>query len=313
MKTDLAGAPLPQSNGSMLISAMLFLATLASTLYVGANMRLGHSVSSAMELASGWTFAVPLLSILLAHELGHYVVGRRHGVDISLPYFIPAPIFLLGTMGAVIRVRSPFPNRNALCDVGAAGPLAGLIVALPVLAFGIATSEVGPRPLPGSGALFEGHSLLYQGLLFVLKGPIGHDQDILLNETAFAGWAGLLVTMMNLVPVGQLDGGHVASALLGDRFVRISRLLPVVLVAFGLAVSALHVAIAVRSPRGPAEPDFLAGVHWVVWGTILFVLRKQIGQPTTPDETLSPGRRILAVGTLLLFVLLFMPSWLRID
>src|SRR5688572_30026696 len=185
------------------------------------------------HLLDGWTFAVPLMSILLAHEFGHFIAGRIHGVDVSPPFFIPMPIPPLGTMGAVIRMRRPIRTRNALLDVGAAGPLAGMVVAVPVLIWGLLLSDV--RPLPETGYLMEGRSLLYLGLLHAVHGSIPAGHDVFLSPTAFAGWAGLLVTMINLLPVGQLDGGHVAYALLGpkqdDWSLRIRRALPVLAAA----------------------------------------------------------------------------------
>ncbi|MCA9543650.1 MAG: site-2 protease family protein, partial [Myxococcales bacterium] len=203
----------PETLRRWLLPLGLILLTFLSTLYVGAGMQ-GVEVNSVGALLSGWTFSVPLMAILLAHEFGHYIAGRIHGVSISPPYFIPMPLVLLGTFGAVIRMRGRIRSRHALLDVGASGPLAGLAVALPVLAYGMWTSNI--EPLPESGSfIIEGRSILYLGFLYALKGPIPEGHDIMLSPTAFAGWAGLLVTMINLIPVGQLDGGHVAYALFG--------------------------------------------------------------------------------------------------
>ena len=161
-------------------------------------MVLRHPPTSLTELQTGWVFSVPLMAILLAHEFGHFFAGRYHRVDVSPPYFIPIPFFLLGTLGAVIQIRERIRSRNALLDIGAAGPLAGLAVALPVIIYGIATSPV--EPLPEGPYMLEGRSLLYLGLLSWLKGPIPEGYDIMLTPTALAGWAGLLVTMINLLP-----------------------------------------------------------------------------------------------------------------
>lgn len=326
--------------------------TFLSTFYTGSTMELGRTPGSLLELGAGWVFAVPLMAILLAHELGHYVVGRRHGIDISPPYFIPLPVTLLGTLGAVISIRERIRSRNALLDVGAAGPIAGLVVALPILVYGLATSEVGPLPeATGEGSLImEGHSILYELLLLGLHGPIPEGHDIMLSSTALAGWAGLLVTMINLVPFGQLDGGHVAYALLGRRQHRVSRALLVILpllavvssVAFGLVASARGETLAASPPlfgqgwlRIPW--GWMAGMHWLIWAGLLGVMtrvgRKRLRElaaehpaveeelgpvdeaalhPPVDDDRLSGGRRAIGVLCAVLFVLLFMPSWLRI-
>src|SRR5262249_19738430 len=157
----------------------------------------------------GPVYAATLLGILLTHEMGHYVVARRHGIDVSLPYFIPVP-FALGTMGAVIRMRSPIPTRDALIDVGAAGPLAGLAVAVPLLLWGLAESPV--TPIPPGGAI-EGNSLGYLVCKLLVKGRVlpGDGLDVQLSPMAMAAWVGLLVTFINLIPLAQLDGGHIAA------------------------------------------------------------------------------------------------------
>ncbi len=296
---------------------LLMVATFFSTLHVGAQMVLGANDYSLSDIWSGWVFAVPLMAILMAHEFGHYIAGRIHRVDISPPFFIPMPYFLLGTMGAVIRMRGAIRSRNALLDVGAAGPLAGLVVAIPVLAYGIATSPVEPLPEAGTTHyLMEGRSLLYWSLLVALKGQIPSGSDIMLNPTAFAGWAGLLITMINLLPFGQLDGGHVGYALLGVRQDRVSRgvlrALPVL--AFGVG---LYYGIPSYLRGADVETmvsDFSAGVQWLVWGGVLFVMALFSGwkHPPTSPQQLSERRRAVAILTLACFALLFMPSWLRL-
>lgn len=301
---------------------LLFLATLVTTSFVGAEMHgldpiaaFDRGAGPALEaLLAGWDFAVPLMSILLAHELGHYVAGRIHRVDISPPYFIPMPLSLLGTMGAVIRMSGRIARRDALLDVGASGPLAGLAVTIPVLVYGIATSPIEPLPQSGS-FIIEGRSVLYLGLLYALKGPIPEGHDIMLSATAFAGWAGLLVTMINLVPVGQLDGGHIAYALVGkdqDRYGRLVRFaLPVIALATGASLG-IPALLAAR-PVGEVVTEWLSGLHWIVWFVVLTVLARLTGHahPPTDDDTLSPGRRVIAIATLVTFVLLFMPWWVR--
>lgn len=295
--------------------------TFASTFFVGARMVHGGmpvaDLLAPARFVDGWVFALPLMAILLAHEFGHFVAGQRHGVDISPPYFIPMPVVLFGTFGAIIRMRGIIRTRNALLDVGAAGPLAGMVVAIPVLVYGIATSPIEPIP-EGQVLLIEGRSLLYLGLLYALKGPIPAGQDIMLTPTALAGWAGLLVTMINLIPIGQLDGGHVAYALLGPRQNRVSEALRRSLVPLGVGVGCVYAAIGywVEGHRGEQlENDLFAGAPWLVWALVLWLMTRAAGtdHPPTGSEPLSPRRRLVAIGTLALFVLLFMPAWLRVH
>lgn len=312
----------PTGSGTRWTLPLVLIAlTFLSTFYVGAFMVPGMGqvevpyvgIPLPSDFLAGWAFSLPLMAILLAHEFGHFIAGKIHGVDISPPYFIPMPIFLLGTMGAVIRMRGRIRTRNALLDVGAAGPLAGLAVCLPILVWGLVTSPV--EPLLESNYIIEGRSVLYLGLLWLTKGPIPEGYDIMLNPTAFAGWAGLLVTMINLLPVGQLDGGHVAFALLGQRqnafSERLRRSLPVLAVVVGLAY-AIPSWLAHESWE-IVGLDAAAGLSWLVWAGVLWLMVRMAGRehPPTGPEPLSPRRRTVAIGTLLLFVLLFMPSWAR--
>ena len=294
---------------------LLIALTFASTFYVGAGMVLGQPPSSWTELGTGWVFSLPLMAILLAHEFGHFFAGRYHRVDVSPPYFIPVPFFLLGTLGAVIQIRERIRSRNALLDIGAAGPLAGMAVAVPVIIYGIATSPV--EALPEAPYMLEGRSLLYLALLNWLKGPIPQGYDIMLSPTALAGWAGLLVTMINLLPFGQLDGGHVAYALLGRRQDQLSRQFLRLLPLLAIAVSAAYgVPTYMEGIRGDKLIyDASAGMHWLVWAFVLWLLTRATGSshPPTEDSQVSPRRRLVGWLTLSLFVLLFMPSWIRIQ
>jgi membrane-associated protease RseP (regulator of RpoE activity) len=156
--------------------------------------------------------------ILTVHEFGHYLMARRHGMEASLPYFIPVPPFLglnIGTFGAFISMREPMPNRKALFDVGAAGPIAGFLVAVPVILVGFFLMAASPvhAPADDPGMLSIGTPLLYDALAW----PFGLGDDVVVHPTTFAGWVGLFVTAINLLPAGQLDGGHIASAMFGDN------------------------------------------------------------------------------------------------
>jgi membrane-associated protease RseP (regulator of RpoE activity) len=293
----------------------LFALTLLSMFWVGAQWAGVDVMSEGLRaLWSGYPFALPLMAILLAHELGHYFAARIHRVDASPPYFIPMPFTLIGTFGAVIRMRESIGRRDALFDIGAAGPLSGLVIAIPVLIYGIAQSPI-ERLDPTASYLVEGRSLLYVALLAWLKGPIAEGYDVMLTPTALAGWAGLLVTMMNLVPVGQLDGGHVAYALFGWKQNVYSRRIRAALLAVAIAVGLIS---AVRTQLQGAPLDevaaaLVAGSHWFVWWIVLTLMARMSKGEHPPVEAgeLSPTRRKLAWFTLLMFVLLFMPTWME--
>lgn len=292
---------------------LLLALTFASMLWAGATQVHLRAPGSLRELVDGWVFAVPFLAIMLSHELGHYVAAKRHAVDASPPYFIPMPVFL-GTMGAVISMKGRIRSRDALLDIGAAGPLAGLFVALPVLAYGLATSPVEPLPA-GQPLLVEGRSLLYLAFLHAAHGDIPAGHDVMLTPTALAGWAGLLVTMINLLPVGQLDGGHIAYALFGERQNRFSNRVHAALPLVALVVGVAHAApaAAAGAPLADVAGHLAAGVHWLMWAGVLWILRRVGGvvHPPTDPGPLSTRRRGVALFSLALFVLLFMPSWIH--
>lgn len=264
-------------------------------------------------VVAGIELTVALLGILLAHEFGHFTLARIHRVNASLPMFIPLPILSpFGTMGAVIVMKDRIKSRNALLDIGASGPIAGMVVAIPVLVYGLLHSPV--RPILDSGVQ-EGQSLLYWLVKRLVLGPIPPGHDVFLSPIAFAGWIGLFVTMLNLFPVGQLDGGHVAYALLGPRQNRLARM-----VRYGvLALLPLNVAIFAipglsdGSFRERALTGLQGGSPWVFFFLMLTLMSRFGGfdHPPTNDSHLSPGRKAIAVATLFLFLLLFMPTpWL---
>ncbi len=294
---------------------VLFVLTVLSVFVTGAMYATPHldpfgdPRGLLRALPSGWTFAVPLMSILLCHELGHYFAARYHRVPASLPFFIPVPLISpFGTMGAVIGMRGRIRSRDALLDIGASGPLAGLVVALPVLIYGLATSKI---EAPSEHAVQEGQSLLYLLLKRVVLGPIPVDHDVMLNPMAFAGWSGLFVTALNLLPVGQLDGGHVAYALLGPRQNRVARAIHWSLLAV-FAYNLVHfMAPVVRTRRWAEAGQAVSNsVFWLMWFGLLHLLGRASGRnhPPTDAGELSPGRKAIAVVTLVLFVLLFMPT-----
>lgn len=272
------------------INILLYLATILSTLFVGAFYETGSLEIAINHLWLGWPFSFGVMLILTAHELGHYFAARHHGVPVTLPYFIPMPISLFGTFGAFIRLQGPMNNRRALFDIGAAGPLAGLVFALPVLFYGLATSNLGPIP-PNAG--FEGNSLLYLLAKFAVFGRVlpGDGMDVFLNQAAMAGWVGLFVTGLNLLPVGQLDGGHVAYSLFGKGAQAFYW--PTLI---GLGIITLYSYV-----QGIFVPT------WLLWMALLFFLGRVHARPLEDMTELDPVRRVLAVFTLALFFLVFVP------
>ena len=257
-------------------------------------------------------FAATLMGILLCHELGHYVIGRRRGVDVSLPYFIPVPPqFTLGTLGAVIRMRKPISDRNALFDVGAAGPVAGLVIAIPLLVIGLSLSSIGPTK---PDDMIEGNSILYALLKYAVFGRWlpSDGVDVQLHPMAFAGWVGLLITMINLMPIGQLDGGHVARAALGQSHEKWSGRLHVALPILGFGVGGAMFVLAQRAGRDVTDSLSYAqsGVlPWLVWTLMLGWMRRQAGEyhPPVGDTPLDPRRRRYAIAMLVIFLLIATP------
>lgn len=242
------------------------------------------------SLGKGWAFTLSLLAIIVAHELGHYFVARHFGVAVTLPHLIPFPLSPFGTMGAVIREKDIPRDRSVKMLIGAAGPIAGLAVGIPVVLIGLRLSEVMPLPVTGAYSM-EGNSLLYAALKFVTFGRLlpSQGEDVFLHPVALAGWAGLLVTFLNLMPAGQLDGGHVAYALFGPR----ARYL-----TWGIIVLAL--ALAFLWPG------------WFLWAILVFVLARASVPPLDDVTPLTLEQKIIAVLLLVTFVLTFTPVPLRI-
>ncbi len=309
---------LPEPKKSNIsVNIILFILTVFSVMLMGAQGEgapppdfLGQLLYLARNIFSGWPFALSLLSILLAHEFGHYLAARYHKTNATLPYFIPMPLSILGTMGAVIVWKELPRNKRVLFDVGIAGPLSGLVVAIPVLLYGLSVSQLGPVQ-PAPGGFIEGNSILYLLAKLVVFGrllpepatygslsplvywlryfftgtplPLG-GTDVFISNIALAGWAGLLVTALNLLPVGQLDGGHVMYVLFGKK---LRYAFPVII--FILAVLGV----------------FWSG--WWLWIVMLFFFGRQSAEPLDQITELDPGRRALAWFMIIIFILVFMP------
>ncbi len=271
------------------IHFLLFAATLVTTSLAGAFQQGANPLADPQTIVQGLPFAITLLSILLCHEMGHYLLARRHGVRATLPYFIPGPPVLVGTFGAFIRMKSAPQNRRALFDVGAAGPWAGAVLAVPAIMLGLSLSEVRPlNPLEGGGIIL-GDSFLFSALTRLILGLSTDDVNVVLHPIALAGWFGLFVTFLNLLPVGQLDGGHVTYSLFGRTHRWISRIALVGILLLG----------------------FEGWQGWFFWVVLLSVLG--LDHPPTIDlvSPLDWRRKLYAWSTVGLFILTFMPVPIR--
>lgn len=244
----------------------------------------------------GLPYAFTLLGILGIHEMGHYVAARIHKAAVTLPFFIPLPplgFFSLGTMGAVIRLKSPIKNRRQLFDIGVAGPLAGLVIAIPLLTIGLLTSPVQHVgvAIPGSQ---EGNSILYALLKFITKGQFlpSNGNDVMVNAIAFPAWFGLVVTMINLLPIGQLDGGHVIYSIFGHVQWRIAQAAIVVLLGLGF-----YLAFVYR--------QFIN--VWLLWVFIAQIFGLRHPPPLDDITPLDRRRKLIGYATIVIFILILTP------
>jgi len=262
--------PRPKFQDRRWLHALLFVLTIGST-----------------WLVHGWAYSATILAILGCHELGHYVACRYYDVDASLPFFLPVPITLTGTLGAFIRIREPIPYKRWLFDIGIAGPIAGFVVAVPALVVGIALSTVAP--MQGQSGLFLGEPLLLKAVAWMVFGSLPDTQTLVLHPVAFAAWFGLLATALNLFPVGQLDGGHISYAVLGRRSTYVT-------------IAMIFVAI------------FLSyqSASWIVWTVVVTGMLFAFGVRHPPvideDVPLDTTRKVLAIVAAIIFALCFTPA-----
>jgi membrane-associated protease RseP (regulator of RpoE activity) len=263
---------------------LLFIATFITTLLAGALLNGVIPWEQPEKIYLGLPFSLTLLLILLTHELSHYFMSRRHNVSATLPYFIPAPS-IIGTFGAVIKMKPPIPDRRSLIDIGASGPIAGFIVAVIAAVIGLSLSEAKPTGELQGGLAF-GTSILFDFLSKLILNVDPEKYDILLHPIAFAGWIGLLVTSLNLLPIGQLDGGHITYALLGEKHEWISKGMIPVLIILGL----------------------LFWLGWIVWAIIMIFLGYRHPPVMYPWIQLDRKRRIVGWIALAIFILTFTPT-----
>lgn len=279
-------------KGSYRLPLVLFLLTVVTTLIAGSSFYVSYEelIDSPGLIATGIPFACSLLSILLAHEMGHFITSRYYRVDVTLPYFIPAPT-LFGTLGAVIKMRSPIRKKTMLLDIGAAGPLAGIVVALPLVILGLYQSQVIQVTAGTDSYLFFGDSLLFKLLSYLIVGTIPEGYDIMLSPIAFAGWVGFLVTSLNLMPMGQLDGGHIAYALFGRGQRIVSRVFVGALVIMGIVYY----------------------LGWLVWAALVLIIG--VDHPPVSDDDVGLDRRRTIIGWVcfVLFIATFIPVPVKMD
>ena len=267
---------------------ILFILTFISTLMAGAIMQGGNPLVNPFDIHLGIPFSLTLMLILGCHEFGHYYYALKHNVDATLPYFLPAPpyLFIIGTFGAFIKIKSPIYRKDALLQIGAAGPIAGFIIAVPSLIIGLLFSEIIAINDQYKGIIL-GDSLLMKLFTNIIYPDLSEGYDILLHPVAFAGWIGLLVTMLNLLPIGQLDGGHIAYAMFGKKQGLIGR----------IALLALF-------------PLSFLSLNWLVWGLLILVLMRSTKHPPIQDirTPLSKKNKCIGYLCLTIFILCFIPT-----
>ena len=275
-----------------IVAVVLLLLTLATTTVAGSIYAVDAVDGGTIAFLRGLPYALGLMAILGVHEMGHYLAARRHKMSVSLPYFIPAPS-ALGTFGAFIRLKSPAPNRTALFDTAVSGPLAGLVVAIPVLCLGLRSSEITTTPLVALETPLDFgqpniNASLLLGILarLALPAPLAADTVVLLSPLAFAGWLGLFVTALNLLPIGQLDGGHIIQAMFGRRIGE----------AIGSLATGLLLLVAIF---------FVPAL--LLWALIVLLVAGRPA-PTLNDLTpISVGRRLTGLGAIILFLSIILP------
>jgi len=267
------------------IHIILFFLTILTTLMAGALMEGINFFVNPLGLVKGIPFSFTLMLILFTHEFGHYYYAQKHGIDATLPYFIPAPTFI-GTFGAFIKIKSPIHKKSALLQIGASGPIAGFLIAVPALIIGLILSNVVETSGESIGIIL-GDSVLMKFLTAIIHPGLTEAQDILLHPVAFAGWIGLLVTMLNLLPIGQLDGGHVAYAILGPKHDIVAKCTFLALI-----------------------PLSFFSLNWLMWGILILVLMRSTKHPPiyNMDEPLSDKDKLIGYVCLSIFILCFIPA-----
>ncbi|MBN2244536.1 MAG: site-2 protease family protein, partial [Candidatus Aminicenantes bacterium] len=278
------------------VNVLLFLITVVTTYFFGLSWSVNYYYTEVLisneeytlgpevftdpkVLSLSFIYVVALLGILLAHEMGHYLACRYYHVDATLPYFIPAPT-IIGTMGAFIKIRSPITQKRQLFDIGIAGPLAGFVLAVPCVIYGLYHSKLVP-PLPAEGSIVFGEPLLLVLIGNMIFSGSPETFDLILHPVAFAGWVGMLVTALNLFPISQLDGGHVAYAVIGKKAKILARIVFYAFLIMGVVF----------------------WIGWFIWALIIFFIGMRHPRIYDEEIPLSPARKWIAVLAVIIFIL----------
>ncbi|HJH32058.1 MAG TPA: site-2 protease family protein [Methanosarcinaceae archaeon] len=270
----LVASPFVEKRERVWINVVLALATVFTTMLVGAEMFGVDLASAPSQIIQGLPFTIAIMTVLGSHEMGHYIAARMHGMHTSLPYFIPVPT-IIGTMGAIIKHRGPIPSRKALFDVGVSGPLIGLAASILVTIIGLNLPPVIPSQ---DMMMMELQNPPLFTLLMNFVGSVGE----FIHPVAFAGWVGMLVTMLNLLPSGQLDGGHVLRAMMGENAKYVSSIMPYVLLTIGIYVTYIMKQ---------------SGFIWIVWALFLSFFAAA-GHPTPLNDEIELDNNRMAVGVI---------------
>lgn len=279
------------------LHGLLLVCTVFTTLVVGTQLAHAFSLDQPIDLSlnffltiffhpsillAGVPFSFTLLIILLSHEMGHYIACKYYRIEATLPYFIPAPT-LIGTLGAFIRIKSPITDRKALFDIGVAGPLAGFVFAVPAMVLSLMYSRIVPTGPPTGGSIVFGDPLIFKFIERMIGMNVPAGYDVYLHPVGFAAWVGIFATALNLLPIGQLDGGHILYSLIGKRHLLLSRIFTAILIPLGLI--------------------YWSG--WLVWAVIMLVLGTRHPRLLDDAVRLGPGRRWVAFASLIIFILCF--------
>jgi len=280
---------LTEERKKLNIHLTLFALTVITTMFAGARLEGVNPATTPFGILRGLPYSFTLLMILGVHELGHYIFAKKHSVDATLPYFIPVPT-LIGTFGAVIKMRSRVRKRNSMIEIGAAGPIAGFLVALPALIIGFYTADI--VPISEGEGIQLGESIITKLVTIILYPDLADNMQLSLNSVGFAAWIGMFVTMLNLIPVGQLDGGHILYAVFEKQHFNIARLCFAAILLLGIV---------------PLFFDHLS-LNWLVWAVLIFFLIKVKHPPSITDrQALSLKDKIVAIIALIIFIITFIP------
>ncbi|MBN2280563.1 MAG: site-2 protease family protein [Candidatus Marinimicrobia bacterium] len=283
-------ADIPLRKPNPWVNLALFLTTVVTTIFAGTLLENKNPLESPGNLVYGLPFSLTLLLILGSHEMGHYLFARKNKVDVSLPYFIPAPT-IIGTFGAVIKMRSPIYDKRALIEIGAAGPIVGFFVAVPAYIIGLVYSEILPVT-EVEGGIQLGDSLLTKFLAFLVYPNIPEGHEIYIHSIGFAAWIGMIVTMLNLLPVGQLDGGHILYAILGEKHKRV-----------GYAALALIATLGILLTLTGTP-----GYNWLLWAALVLIFIRVKHPPVYNSHMPIPEiHKIICLFAFLIFILTFIP------